>query len=181
MPKKKAHPSEEDLKAFHEAVKGVKPLKNNKIRLSTRRHPPKVAHRRHQEELPDLTLNEALTLSPVSSEEFIQYRQTGVSHKILRNLRKGQYNVEAKLDLHGMSIEKAIHAVDCFLKQCIHEGVRVALIIHGKGHHSHMPILKNKLNHWLRDIQPVLAFCSAAPTHGSRGAIYVLLKRNPEE
>ena len=96
-------------------------------------------------------------------------------------MRKGQYNVEAILDLHGMTVAKANAEVDRFLQQCLHQGIRIVLIIHGKGHHSQEPILKNKLNHWLRSIDGVLAFCSAAKEHGSRGASYVLLKRKTGE
>src|SRR5205085_11200856 len=124
-----------------------------------------------------LHLNESLDLDPVQGEEFISYKHSSISNKTLSNLRKGQYTIEATLDLHGLFVEKAKDAVDDFLQQCLHDKVRVVLIIHGKGHHSGMPILKNKLNHWLRELPSVLAFCSAARGHGSRGAIYVLLKR----
>jgi DNA-nicking Smr family endonuclease len=181
MTKKRSKISKEDLETFHQAMGGVKPLKiKKKIPLGPPivKKPPR-RQKYHEEE--SLNLQESLTLDQVQSEEFISFKQTGISSKILRNLRKGQYNVEATLDLHGLIIEEANRSVDEFLQQCLHEGIRVAVIIHGKGHHSRMPILKNKLNHWLRELPSVLAFCSAAPKHGSRGAIYVLLKRHARE
>jgi DNA-nicking Smr family endonuclease len=184
MPKKtkiSTSVSKEDIAAFREAVKGAKLHVNEKVRLSAPDIRRKASSRSLEFNEESFNFNESLDLDPVQGEEYIVFKQTGISNKILRKLRKGKYNVDAILDLHGMSVDEAIAAVDGFLQQCLHKGTRVVLIIHGKGHHSQMPILKNKLNHWLREINAVLAFCSAAPAHGSRGAIYVLLKRNSEE
>ncbi len=175
MPKK-PHIPQEELDAFYEAMKGIKLLKKRKkIRLSRSDQRQPIKSRQFDESI--LTPNESLDIAEVRGEEFIAFKQVGVSNKTLRKLRKGQYNVEATLDLHGMTIDEAKTAVDTFLQHCLHHGIRVIVIIHGKGHHSQMPILKNKLNHWLRGINMVLAFCSASSAHGSRGAIYVLLKK----
>lgn len=173
--KKKPPITDDELAVFQQALKGVKPLKQKQIRqplLPSRPSPIK----RTPIEPEGFYFDETADLPTVSGETFIKYQCSGISNKILRNLRKGQYNVEAILDLHGMSIEEAQIAVNHFLQHCLETKVRVALIIHGKGRHKEMPILKNKLNHWLRRIPVILAFCSAAATHGSRGAIYVLFR-----
>ena len=96
-------------------------------------------------------------------------------NKILRKLSKGQYTIEAKLDLHGMTVAQARAAVTEFIGFHHQHGERVLLIIHGKGYQGRMPKLKNALNQWLRQAAPVLAFCSAMPGDGNRGAVYVLL------
>lgn len=174
-------PDPDDIEAFEQAIKGSKPLVQDKIRLSPPRSKQKVIKKVPPPE-DSLHLEESDENITVQGEEFISFKQSSISNKTLRKLRKGQYNVDAMLDLHGLSIEKARSAVDHFLQECCQRGVRIALIIHGKGSHSQMPILKNKLNQWLRNVSVVLAFCSALPTHGSRGAIYVLLKHlNDEE
>jgi DNA-nicking Smr family endonuclease len=178
MPKK-FNIKQEDLDAFHKAMEGTKPLKKDKVSLSPPLRKKRIIPKPKPE--PGIQLNEADYLLPVKGEEVISYKHDSLSNKILRNLRKGQYNVDAILDLHGMSVEEAREAVGRFIQTCLHEEVRVALIIHGKGQHDQMPILKNKLNHWLRQINVILAFCSASPTHGSRGAMYVLLKHMVEE
>ena len=177
MPKKN-RPTDDQLEDFYKAVTGTKRLITDKVRLGPL--PKRKAPLRKP--LPDsLESNETLTLAPVTSEEKLAYKQASLPHKILRNLRKGQYNVEAKLDLHGYTVEQAKREVDGFLQSCLQQQVRVALIIHGKGRHHPSPILKNKLNHWLRSLDVVLAFCSAGTTHGSRGAVYVLLKQDAEK
>lgn len=178
MPKK-PKVNEEDLAAFYKAMAGTTPLSQKKVRLApkTQSRPPTKKVKVSEKEL---NFNETDELDEVSGEEFIAYKQASISEKILRKLRKGQYNVEAILDLHGMSVEQAKQAVIDFLQQCLHKGMRVVLIIHGKGRLKPTPILKNKLNHWLRRTDLVLAFCSAASFHGNRGALYVLLKRTEE-
>jgi DNA-nicking Smr family endonuclease len=166
----------EDIDAFLKAVKGTKVLvKKEKIRLSPPTPPLRKPTKNKLEK--SVTFQDNLDIPAVQGEELITYKQSSVSNKILRKLRKGQYNVEAMLDLHGMTVEEAKIAIESFLQQCLQLSLRVVLIIHGKGHHSDMPILKNKLNQWLRETNKVLAFCSAAQSHGSRGATYVLLKR----
>lgn len=181
MPKKPPKITQEDLDAFHKAVEGTLPLVRKKARMAPVNAPKTVRRRVDTETEEAFNLSDALHLDPVSGEEFIAYSRDGISNKILRKLRKGQYNVEAKLDLHGMSIEEARTAINHFLQYCLRERMRVVLIVHGKGSHSEAPILKNKLNHWLRELNVVLAFCSAAPFHGNRGAMYVLLKNTEEK
>ena len=70
-------------------------------------------------------------------------------------------------------------ALAAFLDRCGHRGARCVHIIHGKGHGSSNqgPVLKNKVNAWLRQREEVLAFCSAQPKDGGTGAVYVLLRR----
>jgi len=50
--------------------------------------------------------------------------------------------------------------------------------VHGKGRRSRQPgpVLKGLVDHWLRQRDDVLAFCSARPADGGTGAVYVLLR-----
>lgn len=172
--KKKPGIASVDIEAFQQAVKGTRRIQHDKVHLS------KPSIKRKEPVESKLELKDQLDLTPAGSETKLSYHQSGISHKILRNLRKGQYNVEAVLDLHGMTANKASAAVDKFLRECLADKNRVVLIIHGKGR-SEQPVLKNKLNHWLRGLTDVLAFCSASSAHGSRGAVYVLLRAKHED
>jgi len=171
---KKFKISDEEIAAFQKAAKGTKRLDSaKKIRLAPAPR-PKTKLPALDEEMTAITLPPP---APVGSETIINHKQTGVSNKILRNLRKGQYNVEAKLDLHGMATDEAFKEVSAFIHACQTDEVRVVLIVHGKGQRG-APILKNRLNHWLREMPAVLAFCSAAQKHGGSGAVYLMLRRN---
>ena len=68
-----------------------------------------------------------------------------------------------------------------FIHSSRREHMTCIRIIHGKGKRSRNnkgPVIKTKVNHWLRQRDDVLAFCSARPIDGGTGAIYVLLRRN---
>lgn len=167
--------SQEELDIFQHAMKDVKRLKHKKIKITS--HPKQTNASKQPTQKISEVINHAQALAPVGGEEYIDYKKKDIANKILRNLRKGQYNVEAILDLHGKSVNQAKTALNRFLLRCLHDNIQVLLIIHGKGNPKQMPILKNKLNHWLREIDDVLAFCSASSRHGNRGALYVLLRK----
>jgi len=175
MPKKSSLTVEEK-KIFEEAMRGIKPMNYSKIHPKPASPPPKpkkVTETNISEQLP---FSDFETLEKVSSDAILFFSRPGIHHKILRKMRAGQYNVEASLDLHGMTVAEARTTLSQFILDCRDRGIRFVLIIHGKGRGHHNPILKNKLNHWLRQTDLVLAFSSAAPKDGRTGALYVLLR-----
>ena len=128
------------------------------------------------------SISPALPILEPSELEYnaeLLFSRSGLQHNVLRKLRRGQYNITAELDLHGLRVEEARQALSQFLYHCHLQKKQCVHIIHGKGYGSHRnkPVLKSKVNHWLRQRDEVLAFCSARPVDGGTGAIYLLLKR----
>lgn len=171
--------TEEEIAVFRDAVRGTQPLKQTeRIEKPTRTINVRPKRRAPDEEKEDLfAFSDYEKLASVSSDDSISYARDGLQHKMLRKLHQGQYNVEAALDLHGKTVEEARESLSEFLHQCQQRGFRHVLIIHGKGRGNTKPILKNKLNHWLRQTGQVIAFCSAQAKDGRSGALYVLLRR----
>src|SRR5688572_25053213 len=116
---KKNKINEEDIAAFHKAVEGTKLHIQKKIRMTPHMSKPKPKPIKQSFTEEEICFNETLDIPTVSGEEFISFKQSGISHKTLRKLRKGQYNIEAKLDLHGMTVEKAKVTLENFLQQCL--------------------------------------------------------------
>lgn len=109
----------------------------------------------------------------------LSFRRTGVQHGVFRNLRLGKYALDARLDLHKMTVEQARGEVYQFIQDCLEQDVRTALIMHGKGELREQPaILKSCVAHWLPQMDEVLAFHSAQKAHGGLGATYVLLRKS---
>ena len=182
-PKKPAL-TDDDIAAFREAMRGVKPLVHDKkVKLGHVSHEPLKKKRQNEIEDPKNTFmfSDFESLPAVSSDDQLEFARSGIQYKVWHKLRKGQYKVEAILDLHRKTVDEARDALNDFLVQCQQRGLRHVLIIHGKGRFSDQPILKNKLNHWLRQTGYVLAFCSAVVKHGGRGAVSVLLKAGKVE
>jgi DNA-nicking Smr family endonuclease len=120
-----------------------------------------------------------MVASETGNEEYLEYRGPGIQHKLFSKMRQGKIHLDAELDLHGMTTIKAEPSLSQFLEQCQQQHLRYVRIIHGKGWGSrdNKPVLKSKVNHWLRQSDLVLAFCSATVEDGGTGAVYVLLKR----
>jgi DNA-nicking Smr family endonuclease len=130
------------------------------------------------------SLAETVSLSdhspyPVRGEELLEYSGSGISQKDMRRLKDGDFPVDGALDLHGTTTEEARHALLSFLDHAQNQGWHCVRIVHGKGKHgSEVPIIKNLVNSWLRQLPPILAFSSAPRRDGGAGAVYVLISRH---
>ena len=175
--KKHIHPA--DLEMFREQVQDAQPLQFEDTQ-SYRQRPPPIPRPRPLA-LPEdggVTLSE----SAVETHEFLSYARPGVQQRLLADLQRGAVPVGLEVDLHGLTVEVARRVLAEFLLECGHRRVRCARIIHGKGTRSadQQPVLKRKVNYWLRLHAEVLAFCSATRGDGGTGAVYCLL-RNPNK
>lgn len=176
----KSKPSDNDTTSFPDAVGAVRSLKQDRIAPHRQRRKP-MPHQtlRDQREVMRSLLSDEYEASDVETGEELLYTRPGLQHTVIRKLRRGQYAIEAQLDLHGATVAQARERVDAFLNIAQSHGKRCVRIIHGKGNTSagKLPVLKGKINSWLRQKDEVLAFCSARPNDGGTGAVYVLLKR----
>lgn len=173
--KAKSNITESEKALFRKTVEKVKPITHSKSTLPRPRIKPKKAPEPDLIKV-ELDLSDNENLPIIKSNDYIQFKRSGIQQKIIRKLKSGQYNSEAILDLHGKTAEEAKQALIAFLSHCQQRNMRHLLIIHGKGLSTDRPVLKNKLNSWLRQIEDVLAFCSATRKEGHAGALYVLLK-----
>ena len=102
----------------------------------------------------------------------------GLGSDVLRKLRRGDWSVQAEIDLHGHRIDEAHDALADFLDEARVRGYRCVRVIHGKGLTSpnREPVLKGKVRAWLTRWNEVLAYCEALPHGGGSGAVLVLLR-----
>ncbi len=100
-----------------------------------------------------------------------------MSPKVLKDLRRGRWMIEAHLDLHGMHRDEARQHVALFLAECRTRRRRCVRIVHGKGHGSpgRIPVLRGLVLGWLAQRRDVLAYCQARTADGGAGAVIVLL------
>jgi DNA-nicking Smr family endonuclease len=169
-----------DRVLFRRTVGPVEPLRCDRIE-PIRFHPapiPRFTEADERQALVD-SLSNGFEPADLDTGEELYYRQEGVQQAVLRKLRRGQFQVGAVLDLHGMTVTTAREALGEFLRRARRDSLGCVRIVHGKGNGSRHrgPVLKQKVNHWLRQREEVLAFCSARPVDGGTGAIYVLLRR----
>lgn len=169
-------PDADDAALFRDAVKGVKPLKRSGSLPPER---PAPAPRPLQFEADEQAALQEMRDGPLPDVgDELSYRTDGIQDSAFRRLRRGAYRIEAELDLHGMRADEAKLAVVRFLADGQDRGARCVRIIHGKGLRSKGdgPVLKQRVDAWLRQRKDVLAFVSARREHGGTGAVYVLLR-----
>ncbi|MDH4273493.1 MAG: Smr/MutS family protein [Gammaproteobacteria bacterium] len=120
----------------------------------------------------------SVVLEDIETGDDLVYRRRDIPANTLRKLRRGQFAIQAQLDLHGMTTVAAADALGQFINDCLALGLRAVRIIHGKGHGSpqRRPVLKGKVGLWLQRREDVLAYCSAPPQDGGTGVLYVLLR-----
>lgn len=172
--------SNDDFALFRAEVGDATPISHDKHVEKTSQPAPKVSKRPSIDtEFSGETFSDMYAPDNIGNEEYLEYQGPGIQHKLFSKMRQGKIHLEAELDLHGMTIIKAEPALSQFLDVCQQQQIRYVRIIHGKGWGSrdNKPILKSKINHWLRQSSCVLAFCSATIKDGGTGAVYVLIKQ----
>lgn len=172
--------SEEDMELFWQAMADVKPLKQKgpEIPGAKKRSICKV---KEDKDL-DKFLAGNFEFLVEYTDEYLQGVVKGVNQKVLDKLKRGEFSIEATLDLHGFTVDDAKITLLEFIRDSYLQNKRCLLLIPGRGINSPLGfgILKREIQGWLTR-EPlkriVLAFCSALPCHGGAGAIYVLLRK----
>ncbi len=172
-----------DQALFEEAMSGV-------LRLEQDRSDPQIVFRtpvphseREREVLQELDrlIEEESPLPLTETGEYMEGAVRGLDPRVVRQLRRGEFTLQAELDLHGVVAETARGLVERCIEACHARGLRCVRIVHGRGRNSPggVPVLKARLPRWLARgpaRQIVLAYTSALPHAGGAGAAYVLLR-----
>ncbi|WP_328185627.1 DNA endonuclease SmrA [Marinobacter sp. OP 3.4] len=180
--------SKDERLLFLEQMKDVRRIRRpNRAEVST----PKEltpGHLERQRAAVDARVRDAnpLTASdvdPLTAQDILSWQRPGIQHGVFRKLRLGQYPIEARLDLHRMTVEEARREVFGFVKDCVRYGLRSVIILHGKGERNPDGIaqLKSYLARWLPELDEVLAFHSAQKHHGGTGAVYVMVRKSDQQ
>ena len=114
-----------------------------------------------------------------------------------RRLARGAEEIDARLDLHGMTQDEAHRALELFLRRAHNDGLRTVIVITGKGGtgptgeaeagtyagnyaRRERGVLRRMVPLWLdgSGLRPiVISYSNAHVRHGGGGALYVMLRR----
>ena len=191
------HLTDEDHAVWLGTADTLKPLKKAKGRV----RPPATAQETPQTPAPAAATSPKGEMSAPSAKTHLppERRTTapppisGFDKRTERRLARGQSDVEARIDLHGMRQSEAHAALRRFLNDCVGRGLRHVLVITGKGDPSRRRdddhwssgetqpgVLRRNVPQWLSepDLRPiVVSFTQAAVRHGGDGALYVHLRK----
>lgn len=183
-----SHFERDELDSFFAEMQDVKPIpSNDKAQL----HDPAAALAEKQKRASlQASIRDKLKnplsmegVKPVPPDDFIQFQQPGIQDGVFKKLRLGKYPLEITLSLAGKTLDESRDLLYLNVRSGHEKGVRALLIKHGIGENSKpFPALKKSyVNHWLRELEEVIAFHTAQPMHGGFGATYVLLKKHPQQ
>ena len=183
----KANDPEIEEKVFLEAMQGVNPIARDKqVAKNVRAIPARAVKNGLETEtmvqLKNLVMyGEGFIIS--ETPEYMEGTGRDVHPEFARRLHRGDFSIQAHIDLHGLGVDEAKKSFEEFLTGAVKSGKRAVLIIHGRGLSSPgEPVLKNKVSEWLTRShwrKWVIAFSSAQSHDGGTGATYVLLRHRP--
>lgn len=123
-----------------------------------------------------------------SIEDRVNAAPLQMDRKRFTRMKRGKERPEAKLDLHGMTVDRAHPALTRFILSAQSSGKRLVLVVTGKGKQRDdgdpipkpLGILRHQVPQWLALpplSQAVLQVSSAHIAHGGSGAYYVYLRK----
>lgn len=169
--------SSDDEQIWEEVVKGVKKTPKPNCDLSK----PEVVLKEIVPSVNVFAVYQGENLEELKAGDF-----ANIDYNTVKRFKRGEYRIEARLDLHGMIVDHAYTAVEEFVYKSYQRGLRCVQIITGKGMHrdddifSPKGVLKDLVPQWLnRDtIRPlILSFDYSPISEGGEGALLVLLRR----
>jgi DNA-nicking Smr family endonuclease len=181
-PRHRRHLSEEERALWDTVARSTKPLKARQrkpkphaapvVTPSEPAAPPRpVAKPSRSEPVPQ---PRAKTLPPLVQ----------LGRRERSQLSRGKKEIDARLDLHGMTQARAHRALLSFLHRASDEGLTFVLVITGKGRSNGLEtergVLRRQVPEWLShpDFRAcVVGFEEAHIGHGGGGALYIRIRR----
>lgn len=175
---------DDSFSSFAQAVKGVTPLKQDKIHFakSNSKYNKHIQGTKSTDPAKEELASNRLfqfsdeyepyidTKGPIS---FVADDQPSYYAKLLRN---GALRPELILDLHGYNKLQAQQDIAALINQCQQQHLLCACIVHGVSG----GILKHKVPHYLMQHPGVLAFHQAPLEWGGQGAIVIMIDLGEE-
>lgn len=187
-PSRPLSPEERDL--WRRVAKGVNPLDSARLKRLEDMAPPKMDAAPIPAPAPFKTGAASATPRPAPGPKPPADRSTE------KKVRRGRVEVEARIDLHGLTSHKARRALLRFLQRARADGMRQVLVITGKGAGARaldrrkfepwdpeappLPgVLRRSFSQWMADpdfASLVSGYAEAHRRHGGAGAFYVMVR-----
>lgn len=170
--------TEGDKNLWQQVAEKVKPLKKNQppslldLRLNKHEIRDRVRQKQDQQDR-----NRPL---PFAVESLSAPSATKRGTKRIERVKN--ITIDARIDLHGYTLDQALHQLEYFFKTAQLQGHIWVLIITGKGPIRQSAadsggVLRQNVPLWLDHLPQVGAFATAQPQDGGSGALYVRLKK----
>ena len=182
-PRRQRSLSEEERALWEHVAKQIRPLRKKPRAAKAQADSPvaDVAAAVKPEALPKPAASAKISRAPKPEAPPL----TPIGRRERSQLSRGRKEIDARLDLHGMTQTRAHHALFSFLRRAHSDGLTFVLVITGKGKvggaESERGVLRRQVPQWLglpefRSL--VVGFEEAHIGHGGGGALYVRIRRS---
>jgi DNA-nicking Smr family endonuclease len=179
-PRRKRLLSEEERVLWESVARQTKPLRKKSRAVKP---PPASAHP-EPPAAKSVAAPKQLRPAQMARQPGLEPRLAPIGRRERTQLSRGRKEIDARLDLHGMTQTRAHRALADFLRRAHVDGLTFVLVITGKGSaaaaHSGRGVLRRQVPQWLslpefRTL--VVGFEEAHIGHGGEGALYVRIRR----
>ena len=179
-PSRKRHLSEEERALWESVARQVKPLRK-KPRLVKQAASPVAESPATR---PSSSPRPIASAQPPKPSKPATPPLAPLGRREKSRLSRGRSEIDARIDLHGMTQTRAHRALHGFLQRAHSEGLTFVLVITGKGKvgggEAGRGVLRRQVPQWLslpefRSV--VVGFEEAHIGHGGEGALYVRVRR----
>jgi len=185
-PRRKRGLSEEDRALWESVAKQVKPLrKRHRVAKPAAAPPPEDAGAGPKPHAVPKPMTQPLRMIPAARPSPPPLAPLGRRER--SKLSRGRKEIDARLDLHGMTQTRAHRTLFGFLQRAHGDGLTFVLVITGKGKvggaDAERGVLRRQVPEWLglpefRAL--VVGFEEAHIGHGGEGALYVRVRRSKQ-
>lgn len=178
-----------DHEAWQQVAGSVKPLKRGNVEPKPLAPLPKV-FRPEGAGAAAYAKAEARQKAPLPHGRPGDKAPPQMDKRLKQRFQRGELPIEARLDLHGLTLANAERAMSRLIRESIAQQKRCLLVITGKGARSPESGVQARgvLRAWLPDYlkrgpwrDEILGMAPARQEMGGAGAFYVLLRRQREQ
>ena len=162
----------DDFSLFSVEFSGIKKLKQDTIKLSTKNMKKKQIIKQIREECFETTHFSDGFEPHLAEQGPVRYKRQDADKYLIKQLRRGDFSPEIILDLHGLTQEQAKRELGALITFCKKKGLYCCSVMHGLGKH----ILKKNVPLWLAQHPDILAFHQAPLEFGGHGALLLLVE-----
>jgi DNA-nicking Smr family endonuclease len=182
-PRRKRGLSEEERALWESVAKQIKPLRKKSRAVKTQVAATEAASEIATKPVPTSRPGALLRIAPAPKPQAPPLAPLGRRERA--QLSRGRKEIDARIDLHGMTQTRAHRALFGFLQRAQGEGLTFVLVITGKGKvggaEPERGVLRRQVPRWLnlpefRSL--VVGFEEAHIGHGGEGALYVRVRRS---
>jgi DNA-nicking Smr family endonuclease len=179
-PRRKRSLSEEERALWDHVARQIKPLRK-KPRLTKAEIAAEAEDKAAARPAPSMRSPVPVKMTPPPKPQAPPLAPLGRRER--SQLSRGKKEIDARIDLHGMTQTRAHRALFGFLQRAHGDGLTFVLVITGKGKmgaESERGVLRRQVPQWLslpefRSL--VVGFEEAHIGHGGEGALYVRVRR----